>query len=280
MAQWVRVNNIRLHYLDHLGGPPSVVLLPGLTANAHAFDGLIQAGLSPALRVCALDLRGRGLSDKPDSGYSMAHHAADVLGVLDALECPQVVLGGHSFGGLLTLYMAAQYPERVSKAVVIDAAGAVHPHVRELIQPSVDRLGKVLPSWEAYLEAMKQMPFLQGWWDPTIESYYRADVDIRADGTVKPRAHPTAIREAVEQALAEDWAHHLAAVTQPLLLLNALGPFGPPGAPPIVSRAQALATVQAVTAGRYVEVPGNHRTMLYGAGAQQIVEAMIAFVRA
>jgi pimeloyl-ACP methyl ester carboxylesterase len=211
MAQFVRVNYIQLHYLDHPGGNPSLVLMPGLTANVHSFDGLIKAGLSPSLRVLALDLRGRGLSDKPDSGYSMADHAADVLGLLDVLELQQVVLGGHSFGGLLTLYMAAHYPERVSKVVVIDAAGEMHPQVRELIKPSVDRLGKVLPSWDAYIEAMKQMPFFQDWWDPTIESYYRADVEIRDDGTVKPRSRPEAIIEAVEKALAEDWAQHLAA---------------------------------------------------------------------
>lgn len=193
--------------------------MPGLTVNAYSFDGLIKAGLSSALRVLALDLRGRGLSDKPDSGYSMADHTADVLGLLDALEFQRVVLGGHSFGGLLTLYMAAHYPERISKLVVIDAAGSMHPQVRELIKPSVDRLGKVLPSWEAYIEAMKQMPFYQGWWDQTIESYYRADVEIRDDGTVKPRSRPEAIIEAVDKALTEDWAQHLAAVKQPMLQL-------------------------------------------------------------
>jgi len=279
MDQFVRVNDIQLHYLEHPGGDPPLVLMPGLTANAYSFDGLIKAGLSSSLRVLALDLRGRGLSDKPDSGYSMADHAADVLGLLDALEFQRVVLGGHSFGGLLTLYMAAHYPERISKLVVIDAAGSMHPQVRELIKPSVDRLGKVLRSWEAYIEAMKQMPFYQGWWDPTIESYYRADVEIRDDGTVKPRSRPEAIIEAVEEALTEDWAQHLAAVKQPMLLLNALGSFGPPGAPPVLPRERALETVNAVAKGHYVEVPGNHMTMLFGEGAQRMVEAIIAFVR-
>lgn len=37
---------------------------------------------------------------------------------------------------LLTLYMAAHHPERISKLVVIDAAGSMHPQVRELIKPS------------------------------------------------------------------------------------------------------------------------------------------------
>jgi pimeloyl-ACP methyl ester carboxylesterase len=279
MERFVYVNNIQLHYLDHLGGDPPLVLMPGLTANACSFDGLIKAGLSPALRVLALDLRGRGLSQKPHSGYSMADHAADVLGLLDALELSQVVLGGHSFGGLLTIYMAAHHPERVSKLVIIDAAGSMHPQVRELIKPSVDRLGNVLPSWEAYLEAMKQMPFYQGWWDPTIESYYRADVEIRNDGTVKPRSRPEAIIEAVEKALAEDWAQLVTAVRQPALLLNAPSPFGPPGTPPVLPREQAMDTVNMLSEGSYVEIPGNHMTMLYGEGARRIVDAILAFVQ-
>lgn len=279
MPRFVQLNTIRLHYLDHPGGDPPLVLMPGLTSNAHVFDGLLKAGLSPALRVLALDLRGRGLSDKPDRGYGMVDHAADVLGLLDALELRQVVLGGHSFGGLLTLYMASHYPERVSKLVVIDAAGSMPPNVRALIQPSIDRLGTVLPSWEAYLAAMKQMPFYHGWWDPTIENYYRADVEIRADGTAKPRSRPEGMSEALEKALAEDWARHLPAVEQPLLLLNALGAFGPPGVPPVLPRKQALETVQAVADGRYVEVPGNHMTMLFGTGARRIVEEVVTFVR-
>lgn len=280
MDRFIQANGIQLHCLDHPGGEPPLVLMPGLTANAHAFDGLIKAGLSPALRVLALDLRGRGLSDKPDSGYGIAEHAADVLDLLDALGLRQVVLGGHSFGGLLALYMAARYPERVGKLVIIDAAGSFHPQVRELIQPSLERLGTVLPSWDAYLSAVKRMPFYQDWWDPTIESYYRADVEIRDDGTVKPRSRPEAISQALDQVLAEDWPGHLTAIRQPMLLLNALGAYGPPGTPPVLPREQALETIAAVPDGRYVEVPGNHMTMLFGEGAQRMVEAILGFVRA
>ncbi|MGH9962063.1 MAG: alpha/beta fold hydrolase, partial [Pyrinomonadaceae bacterium] len=58
--RFAQVNGIRLHYLDHPGNEPALVFLPGLTANAHCFDGLIKAGLSPRFRVLALDLRGRG----------------------------------------------------------------------------------------------------------------------------------------------------------------------------------------------------------------------------
>jgi pimeloyl-ACP methyl ester carboxylesterase len=278
MDQWIRVNNIQLHYLDYSGSNPPLILMPGLTANAHSFDGLINVGLSPALRVLALDLRGRGLSDKPNNGYSMADHAADVLGLMEALKLQQVVLGGHSFGGLLTLYMAARHPELVSKLVVIDAACKMHPKLLEMIKPSVDRLGKVISSWNVYLESMKKMPFFQGWWDTTIESFYRADVEIHNDGTVKPRSRPEAIIEAVDKSLNEDWAQYLAAIRQPMLLLNSLGSFGLPGAPPVLPCEHALETVNAVAYGRYIEVPGNHMTMLYGEGAQRMVAEILAFV--
>jgi len=279
MERFVQTNGIQLHCLDHPGGEPPLVLMPGLTANAHIFDGLLEAGLSPALRVLALDLRGRGLSDKPERGYGMAEHAADVVGLLEALGLERVVLGGHSFGGLLALYMAAHYPERVARLVVLDAAGSFHSQARALIQPSLDRLGTVHPSWEAYLASIKRLPFYAGWWDPTIESAYRADVETRADGTLRPRSRPEAIGEALDRLLAEDWPGHLAAVRQPMLLVNAPGAYGPPGTPPVLPREQALETVAAVADGHYVEVPGNHMTMLFGEGAARTVKAILDFVR-
>jgi pimeloyl-ACP methyl ester carboxylesterase len=278
MDHYAQVNHIQLHYLDYPGAAPPLILMPGLTVNARSFDGLIAAGLSPALRVVAVDLRGRGLSDKPATGYTMEDHARDIIGLLDHLELAQVVMGGHSFGGLLTLYLAANYPDRISKAVVIDAAGEMHPDTLELIKPSVDRLGQTVPSWEQYLETMKSMPFFDGWWDPLIENFYRADVETLADGSVKPRSRPEAIIEAVEAGLGEDWNRHLANIKQPLLLLNAPGPFGPPGTPPVLPRENALATVNAVANGRYVEIPGNHWTMVFGDSARIMVEAITAFV--
>lgn len=277
-SHFAQVNQIQLHYLDHAGHAPTLVLMPGLTANAHAFDGLIQAGLSPSLRVLALDLRGRGLSDKPTTGYSLAEHAADVIGLLDALGLAQVVLGGHSFGGLLTFYLAAHHPERVTKLVIMDAAPTFHPNVRELIKPGIDRLGQVFPSWEAYLQTMQHMPFWSGWWDPLIENFYQADVQIAKDGTVRARSRPEAMLEALDQALSEPWEQHIAKIQQPALLLNATGAYGPPGTPPVLPPAQAQAAAKTLAAGRYLEIPGNHWTMLFGLNARRTVEAILSFV--
>lgn len=278
MDQYVETNGIRLHYLDHRSDGPTLLLMPGLTANAHAFDGLVSAGLVPAVRLLALDLRGRGLSDKPASGYTLADHAADVIGLLDRLELDRVMLGGHSYGGLLGLYLAAHHPDRVARLVVIDAAAEMHPDTRQLIQPAIDRLGKPVASWETYLAAVKVMPFFYHWWDPAIESYFRADVETLPDGRVVSRSSPAAITEAVEHVLAEKWLEKLPLITQPTLLLNATGSYGLPGAPPLLPPEQAQATVAALPRGRYCAVPGNHMTMLYGEGADRITEEIIRFV--
>ena len=43
-------------------------------------------------RVISLDLRGRGLSDKPDTGYSMEHHVADIDCVMDDIGKSFIVI--------------------------------------------------------------------------------------------------------------------------------------------------------------------------------------------
>ena len=50
----------------------------------------------------------------------MADHASDVLALLDALGLERVVLGGHSFGAYLAIYIAAKFPARVEKLIVIE----------------------------------------------------------------------------------------------------------------------------------------------------------------
>jgi pimeloyl-ACP methyl ester carboxylesterase len=123
--RFVATNGMQLHLVDYASDGPPLVLMPGLTGNAHFFDAMVADGLSSGFRVLALDLRGRGLSDKPETGYTMANHAADMVGLLDTLGLERVLLGGHSFGGLVACYVAAHFPERVERCVVLDSPSPV-----------------------------------------------------------------------------------------------------------------------------------------------------------
>lgn len=274
-----------LHYLEHPGGEPALLLLPGLTATAPMFEDLIDAGLSPRYRSIALDLRGRGKSDAPATGpsptvnYTMADHAADVLALLDTLGIGQAVLIGHSFGGMLALYLAARHPDRVSQIVVLDAAVSLAtPETRTALDPTLARLGAVSPSWDAHLEVIKQMPYFRDVWEPSLERYFREYVEIHADGSVTQRVNREAVLAAVEGLLAEDWPAILRDVVQPALLINAVDPFGPAGSSPLLPREGALATVAKLANGHYLGVSGNHITMLFGSHAHRVAEAICDFL--
>jgi pimeloyl-ACP methyl ester carboxylesterase len=277
--RFAETNGIRLHYLDHGGPEPTLVLAPGLTANAHSFDGLIEAGLAGVAHVIALDLRGRGESDQPDSGYTMEDHARDVLGLLDTLGLERVVMGGHSFGGLLTYWLAANHPERVERCIVLDAPARVDPRVVEQIKPSLARLGTVYSSWEEYLAFVQAMPyFAEDGWSPELEPYFRADVHVRPDGTLQARSRPETIQAAVEGTTTVDWPGTVARVVQPTLLLRAPGDFGPPGSPPILSLENAERTVALLQNGALVDGVGNHLTFMFGRGARVLTGHIALFL--
>ena len=281
MDKFVETNGIRLHYLDHPGGTPPILLMHGLTANAHAFDDYVRAGLSPRHRLLSVDLRGRGLSSKPDTGYSIAEHARDIVGMLDTLGIDQIVMGGHSFGALVTIYVAAHFPERVSRLLLIDAAARLHPNVREMVAPSILRLGQTWPSFDDYLAKIRSAPYLGEQWLPQMTEYYRADVrDLPGGKGITTHSSPAPIQQAIEGALGlgEQWLDHIRSVVQPALLVNATGPYGPPDAPAILPRELAMETVEMMRNCRYAEVPGNHLTMLFGQGADATVAAIHNFL--
>lgn len=278
-GRFATVAGLRVHYLDVSGGDPPILLLHGLSANASAFGGLIAAGLSPAFRVVAPDLRGRGRTDKPAAGYAMSDHAADMLALLDHLGLERVTLGGHSFGAFLAIYLAANHPRRFSSLIVIDAAITLSPHVGDMLRPSIERLGRVFASGQHYLEEMRASPIVGDAWDDSLEAYYRAEIQRNADGTAQSLTSATAIAQAMRQSAAEPWRDLVHRVPHDVLLLHSLGGYGPPGTPPLITEEQARETAGWFRNARYAAVPGNHLTMVFGEGAKVVRGEIERFVR-
>jgi pimeloyl-ACP methyl ester carboxylesterase len=269
--------NIQLHYLEFEGNQPTLMFMHGATANAHAFDGLVAAGLSPAFHVLSVDLRGRGESEAPASGYTMPEHAADMVGLMDALNIDKAILAGHSFGGFLALYLAKYFPERVDKIILMDAAAHMHPDTKEMLEPALRRLGQPFSSFNAYLEKVKAMPYL-AFWDEQMLSYYEADVRTNADGAVRCIAQQAHMREAVlKGSLAEPWLDYLQTVEHSTLLINAPRVYAMAAA--LLPEENARETVQLMKNCIYAKVPGNHQTMLYGEGAKEIVSIIKQFLK-
>jgi len=96
---------------------PALVLVPGATDSLWSYQ-LILDRLPQSLRAIAVSPRGHGDSDKPASGYRVEDFAADVVGLLDALEVERGVLAGHSSSCLVIRRVAIDAPDRVAGLVL------------------------------------------------------------------------------------------------------------------------------------------------------------------
>jgi len=118
-TQTIDTNGTRYHV--RVGGAgPAVLLLHGFGDTGDMWTP-IAAKLVKDHTVVVPDLRGMGLSDHPDLGYTKKNQAVDVAGVLDHLKIAKADLVTHDIGNMVGYALAAQYPDRVTRWVVIDA---------------------------------------------------------------------------------------------------------------------------------------------------------------
>ena len=109
-SEFIETNGIRLHYLQWGEARPPLIILHGNGHCGGVYQPLAEK-LATDFRVLAVDLRGHGLSDKPDS-YAWHELREDVLGVVEALDLRDGLLVGHSRGGGVSLLAAAKAPGR------------------------------------------------------------------------------------------------------------------------------------------------------------------------
>ncbi|MET0745321.1 MAG: alpha/beta hydrolase [Microvirga sp.] len=113
------VNGVTIHV--RVGGTgPAVLLLHGYGETGDMWVPM-AADLARDHTVVVPDLRGLGLSSKPEGGYDKKTQAGDVAGVLDALTIPRADLVTHDIGNMVGYAFAVQHPDRVRRFVLIDA---------------------------------------------------------------------------------------------------------------------------------------------------------------
>ena len=118
-TQMVATNGTSL-YVRVGGKGPAVVLLHGFGATGDMWAPLAIV-LAKSHTVIVPDLRGMGMSEHPDTGYTKKNEAVDIAGVMDALHVQKADLVTHDIGDMVGYALAAQYPARVTRWVVIDS---------------------------------------------------------------------------------------------------------------------------------------------------------------
>src|SRR6478609_7813584 len=117
-TQYLTIGTGRIAY-DVTGDGPLLLLGHGLADNRTAFrflaPGLVEAGY----RVATFDLRGHGESSTGWGSYSRTDVAGDMAALIEHLGEPAVIVG-HSFSGGAAVIAAADRPDLVRAAVLVD----------------------------------------------------------------------------------------------------------------------------------------------------------------
>ena len=215
-------DGIKIQLAVWKGKGKDLLCIHGITANCRCWD-LVASSLSPRHKVIAMDLRGRGLSDGPSSGYSVNHHCRDILSLMDDLNLERPVLMGHSLGAFISLVFAARHPKRVDRLILVDGGGKLSKDQMDQvfvgIKPSLDRLGKIFPSFKSYLSLIKKAPFMHPW-NSYLETYFRYEVEKVAGG-VRSRVDPQHIEEESANLRKVDTVQFYSKVLSPTLILRA-----------------------------------------------------------
>lgn len=243
------------------------VLVHGITANLQWWHTLAQALLaasSKPLRLIALDLRGRGDSDKPESPYHVASSAADVVGLLDALGLSEPInYIGHSLGAHIGTVFASNYPERTRRLILIDGGARLPADVAESVAASRNRVGKVFPSYQDYIAPMKTTGIFPEW-SEAIDRAYRYDCEAKAGGVGSKVSKP---------GLDQEWDNLegfyrtvdslYPQISAPTLILRAPKPVAVTLSPFLAPEILQVMLSSITGGARVLDVPGtNHYTII------------------
>ncbi len=195
-GEQIATNGATLHV--RVGGHgPAVVMLHGFGDTGDMWAP-VAAALAPDHTVVVPDLRGMGLSAHPDDGYTKKNEAADIAGVMDALNIKTADLVTHDIGNMVGYALAAGYPGRITKWVVIDAPlPGVGNWAAQLSNPKSWHFNFYGPD-EERLVAGRERIYLDRFWDELS-----ADPSVIDEATRQHYAglyaQPNAMHDAFEQ---------------------------------------------------------------------------------
>jgi lipase len=280
-------DGVELAFGYWLGRGAPVIAIHGLTASFISYIGVAErlAGRRP---LFALDLRGRGDSDKPSGPYGMAQHARDVAAAMRALELGPSVIVGHSMGAFVATALAAQNPELVSGIIMID--GGYVPDLPVGVDSTkmldatlalrISQLKQTYESRQAFMEFWREQPnFPPEDWNTWTESFL--EYEVTGETTVRPKASAEGVRIDVAEAFKRDEIiDRLKSLKIPVLLLRAEKGLEPKQ-PPIFPDSVMPAFRECVPEMKEEMIPGTtHFTITLGErGATRVADLIVNFAK-
>ena len=155
---WESDDEVRLHYRDYPGRAdrPPILCLAGLTRNARDFEDVAER-LAGEWRVIAINFRGRGGSAaaKDPMTYVPATYVKDVEALLAELEIDRYVAFGTSLGGIVTMLLAANAPEKLAGVLLNDVGPEIEAAGLGRIRSYVGK-SNIWPTWMHAARAVQE----------------------------------------------------------------------------------------------------------------------------
>jgi pimeloyl-ACP methyl ester carboxylesterase len=213
------------------GQGPAVVMLHGFGDTGDMWAPLARA-LVADRTVVVPDLRGMGLSSHPDRGYDKKTQGHDVARVLDRLKIETADLVTHDIGNMVGYAVAAQYPARVTRWVVMDAPlPGIGPWDEILKSPALWHFNFRGPDVERLVQGRERI-YLDRFWNELSANPKSIDEDTRRH-YAELYAQPGAMHAAFEQfaAFSQDAVDNKALAAKgklamPVLAIGADKSFG------------------------------------------------------
>lgn len=212
------------------GSGPAVVLIHGFADTGDMWAPL-AAALAKDHTVVVPDLRGMGLSSKPEGGYDKKNQAGDIRGILDALRIDKADIVGHDIGTMVAYAYAARYPDKTTRLVVMDAPVPGIPPWNDIVRsPALWHFSFGGPD-ALRLVAGRERIYLDRFWNEFAGTPSKIDEGTRKH-YAKLYAAPGAMKASFAQFLAipRDAEDNLASMatklTMPVLAIGGAKSFG------------------------------------------------------
>lgn len=130
-SQFMPLMGMRVHYRDEGNRADStpILLIHGTSSSLNTWDSVVKL-LPTNKRVVRLDMPAFGLTGpSPENKYSYLYYSQFLNAFLEQLQIKQCIIAGNSLGGGIAWHFALDFPQKVTKLILIDASG--YPKINE-----------------------------------------------------------------------------------------------------------------------------------------------------
>lgn len=212
---------------DATAATPSVLAIHGVTSSHLAWPFVVRQ--LPGVRVIAPDLRGRGTSNQVQGPAGLSAHARDLVAVLNALGLGAVPVIGHSMGAFVAVVLAHQYPDRVTRVVLVDGGlplnvppGLSSEQVISLVLgATAERLSQRFVDTDAYIDGFwRDHPAFAGAWTEELERYIAYDLTPDGDVFRPATSYQTTVEDTIDMSTGPALPAALADIRHPMIFLS------------------------------------------------------------